>query len=79
LQYSLDTINKEELDYYIIKNYSEELTWYYMAPLKIFPSLLPKVIREYYVCTQMFIRDYLEKELEKSKSGIEYYASSISL
>ena len=45
-----------------------------MAPLKI--SLLPlplppKVIREYYVYTQEYLKKYLENELWKTKSRIE--------
>ena len=63
LQHSLDTIDKEDLNYYIIKRYSEELTWYYMAPLKLSLLPLPTVIREYYVFTQEFLKNYLEKEL----------------
>ena len=49
LQYRLDTISKKELDYYIIKRYSEVLTWYYIAPLKISPSPLPKLIHAFYL------------------------------
>jgi hypothetical protein len=72
LQYSLDTIDKEDLNYHMIKRYSEALTWYYMAPLKMSVLPLPEVIREYYVYTQEFIRNYLEKELQDTKSRIEY-------
>jgi len=76
LQYSIDTIKKEELDYHITKRYSEELTWYYMAPLKISPSPLPDIIRQYYLYTQEFIKNYLEKELQDIKFRIEHIYSS---
>jgi hypothetical protein len=72
LQYSLDTIDKEDLNYYLIKRYSEELTWRYMTPLNLSPLPLPAVIQDYYVYTQECIRNYLEKELQDTKSRIEY-------
>jgi hypothetical protein len=71
LRYSLDTIDKEDLNYHIIKRYSEALTWRYMAPLKLSLFPLPTVIRKYYVYTQEFLKNYLEKELWKTKSRIE--------
>jgi hypothetical protein len=76
LRYSLDTIDKEDLTYYITKRYSEGLTWRYMIPLKLSLSPMPKVIREYHVYTQELIRNYLEKELHYTRSHIEHIYSS---
>jgi hypothetical protein len=42
-----------------------------MAPLKLSLFPLPIVIRKYYVYTQEFLKNYLEKELWKTKSRIE--------
>ena len=71
LRYSLNTIDDEELEYYVTKCCSDALTWRYLTPM-ISISSPPRVIQDYYLYTQQLIKNYLENELWKTRERIEY-------
>jgi hypothetical protein len=80
LQSQIDTIDKEELDYYIIKRYSEESTRYFVsptlpgAPLTGLVGLIPYPVRKYLVITLLKMRDYLRTKLTEFEYDIERFA-----
>jgi hypothetical protein len=76
LQYHIDTISKKELDYYITKRYSDELTKRFVGPIRyrsLVPRLeviIPPIIRKYLVYNLACMREYLRDELERIENII---------
>lgn len=79
-QYSLDIIDKDELDYYITMHYSRTLTWHFVAPTLpggLLPGLveaIPPIVRKYLVFNNVYLRKYLKSELEETEYKIKKYA-----
>ena len=80
LQYSLDTLNKNDLDYYITKRYVDDtMRRYFVVGAKWNPLMsidsIPAIIREYYTHNQILNRKYLEGQLEVCNFEISEFVS----
>jgi ribosomal protein S6 len=80
LQNQLDTIDKEELDYYIIKRHYEESSRYFVsptlagAPLAGLIRVIPDPVRKYLVTNLLIMRDYLRTKLQEFEYNIERFS-----
>jgi hypothetical protein len=76
-QYSLDIIDKDELDYHITMHYSRTLAWHFVAPTLpggLLPGLveeIPPIVRKYLVFNNVYLRKYLKSELEETEYKIK--------
>jgi hypothetical protein len=78
-QFDLDKIEMKELDYYITKQYREELEQYDTASHSLLsfitrPFDLPHVIRDYCIHAEKLIRSYLENELDGCRARLENHS-----
>jgi hypothetical protein len=79
-QYSLDIIDKVELEYYITLHYSKTVTWHFVGPtlpggsLQGLVEAIPPIVRKYLVHNNVYIRKYLKSELEETEYNIKKYA-----
>ena len=79
LQHNIDAISKKELDYYITRHYSDELTKGFVdciLPGSLFGGLvgtIPPVIRRYLVHNLAYLREYLKYELGKTEYDINNF------
>jgi hypothetical protein len=80
LQNQIDTIDKEELHYYIIKRYYEESSRYFVsptlagAPLPGLIRVIPDPVRKYLVTNLLIMRDYLRTKLQEFEYNIERFS-----
>jgi hypothetical protein len=83
LQNNIDTIDKEDLDYYVTKRYYEGVTWHFVSPIFHHPpfatfgvELVSPVIIKYVIHNLTFLSRYLEKEFDKTKFYIDKFSTN---
>lgn len=76
LQCVIDSIDTEELNYYVTKQYSQRLTAYYVSDaiaLLGYPAGIPNTIRQYLLENLVYVQNYLSEELQNIEYEIGTY------